>query len=431
MATGPLDALCALPGSKSETNRALVLAALAEGPSRLTGLLHARDAELMRDALAALGVGFTTLPDDPDGSPVELVQPPAAFRPAAQGIDCGLAGTVMRFVPPIAALTPGTTDFFGDERAAERPMAPMLDGLRQLGVLVDSDQLPLSLTSPPQLGGPAVAINSSASSQFISALLLIGARLPHGLDLQHRGGMVPSLPHIQMTVQMLRDRGVAVTDDQPARWLVAPGPIAACDQRIEPDLTNAAVFLAAGVLSGGQVTVPGWPALTNQPGAQIRDVLAAMGAETELAGDRLTARAPQGLTGARLDLGQASELTPVVAALAVFADGTTTIGGVAHIRGHETDRLAAIRAELASIGVRVQETADGLEIHGVGASGQGLRPTRVLRAYADHRLAHLAALIGLVVPGIELDDIASVTKTMPDFTGRWAAMLTQPAGVDR
>lgn len=431
MADGPLDARCPLPGSKSETNRALVLAALADAPSRLTGLLDARDATLMRDALTALGVDLLTLPNDPDGSSVVEVHPPSQFVSAPQGIDCGLAGTVMRFVPPIAALAPGVTRFRGDERAGDRPMLPVLSGLRQLGATIDSDRLPFTLTAPRHLGGPQVGIDSSQSSQFISALLLIGARLPNGLELRHHGGPVPSLPHIQMTLQMLRDRGVPAGEDEPGHWVIAPAPIAARDQRIEPDLTNAAVFLAAGVLSGGRVSVPGWPQRTNQPGALIRDVLAVMGAHTELVGDLLSASAPAGLRGAAIDLSQASELTPVVAALAAFAEGTSTIGGVAHIRGHETDRLAAIRDELSSIGVGVNETADGLVIPGVGADGSGLRPTRTLRAYADHRMAHLAALAGLVVPGIELDDIAAVSKTMPDFTDRWAAMLAQTGQVAR
>ena len=247
-------------------------------------------------------------------------------------------------------------------------------------------------------------------SEGTVALLLIAARLPAGIDLVHRGATVPSLPHIEMTVAMLRSRGVQVDDSEQGRWRVAPGPIAARDQRIEPDLTNAAVFLAAGVLSGGQVTVPAWPARTTQPGALIADILRRMGATAELTDDGLTAHAPGELHGAEIDLHEASELTPVVAGLAAFASGPTTISGVAHIRGHETDRLAAIEAELSSVGIEVHQTADGLVIHG---------------AYADHRLAHLAALIGLIVPGVQLDDIGSVSKTMPDFVSRWQRMLDE------
>lgn len=425
MAHRPLDAVCALPGSKSESNRALLLAALADAPSELTGLLAARDTGLMMTALRRLGATIEDLPALADGSPVARVLPPAQFLAVPEGIDCGLAGTVMRFVPPLAALAPGRTSFFGDPRAGQRPMAPLLDGLTQLGVHIDATALPFTMDAPARLSGPEVAIDSSASSQFISALLLPAARFPEGIDLRHTGATVPSLPHIQMTVAMLRDRGVQLDDHKPGRWVVQPGPIAARDQRIEPDLTNAAVFLTAGVLTGGSVAVPGWPTLTTQPGDLIRDLLARMGATTERDGDRLSARPDGELCGAELDLHAASELTPVVAALATFATGTTTISGVAHIRGHETDRLAAISAELSSIGVKVRQTADGLVIVGAGPAGEGLRPTRALRSYDDHRLAHLAALVGLVVPGVLVDDIGAVAKTMPDFADRWHAMLTQ------
>ena len=400
-----------------------MLAALADAPSTLIGLLAARDTELMIAALRALGVRIDIPLDATEH--IVRVAPPAHFTPCPEGIDCGLAGTVMRFVPPIAALAGGRSYFFGDPHATQRPMSPLLDGLAQLGVQLDNDALPFTMDSPAQLGGPRVQIDSSTSSQFISALLLTAARLPAGIDLVHRGATVPSLPHIEMTVAMLRSRGVQVDDSEQGRWRVAPGPITARDQRIEPDLTNAAVFLAAGVLSGGQVTVPAWPARTTQPGALIADILRRMGATAELTDDGLTAYAPGELHGAEIDLHEASELTPVVAGLAAFASGPTTISGVAHIRGHETDRLAAIEAELSSVGIEVHQTADGLVIHGAGPRGAGLAPTRVLRAYADHRLAHLAALIGLIVPGVQLDDIGSVSKTMPDFVSRWQRMLDE------
>lgn len=389
----------------------------------LTGLLKARDTELMVGALSQLGVGFDELAPAADGSPRLRVRPPAVFTPAPAGIDCGLAGTVMRFVPPLAALAVGRTSFYGDEHASQRPMGPVLDGLSQLGVQVDARQLPFTMTAPTRLGGPVVQIDASASSQFISALLLVAARYPHGIELRHVGASVPSLPHIEMTIEMLGCRGVQVDQPDATSWRIQPGLVAGRDHRIEPDLTNAAVFLAAGVLSGGQVTVPGWPRRTTQPGALFTKVLTAMGAEVELNAGQLVARAPSGLHGAKIDLHQASELTPVVAALAVFAAGTTSIGGVAHIRGHETDRLAAIEAELTSLGVRVQQSADGLLIAGV-ADGN-LRPSRVLKSYADHRMAHLAALIGLRTAAVQLDDIGAVAKTMPDFEARWQAMLAQ------
>lgn len=413
MVRTPLDAVCAIPGSKSLSNRALVLAALSSAPSRLGGVLRARDTELMAGALRALGVHIGVHGDD------MVVTPPDHFT-AGGVIDCGLAGTVMRFVPPIAALASGTTRFVGDPHASVRPMAPILSGLRQLGVECSADALPFDLRSGA-LTGRRVEIDASGSSQFISALLLSAPRFPHGLELVHTGGSVPSRPHIDMTVAMLRDRGVQITQPTPTSWQVSPGPITAVDHRIEPDLTNAAGFLVAGVLTGGRVSVPGWPSVTTQPGAMIRQVLEAMGARTCLVDGVLTAKANGRLHGVDLDLHEASELTPVVAAAAALATGVTTIRGVAHIRGHETDRLAAIRQELTAVGVPVTETDDGLVITGQDPSV--LHPVRVLHSYADHRMAHLAALLGLLVDGVALDDISCVSKTMPDFTDRWSAMI--------
>lgn len=381
----------------------------------------------MIGALRQLGVLIDQRPAGVAGAPVTVrVRPPERFTAAPEGIDCGLAGTVMRFVPPVAALAPGQTRFFGDPRASERPLAALLHGLRQLGVASDASRLPFDIYAPKLLGGPVVAIDATASSQFITAFLLPAARYPDGIDLRHTGAtVVPSLPHVQMTIAMLADRGVKVAVHDDRRWVVQPGRIEARNQRIEPDLTNAAVFLAAGVLTGGSVAVPGWPESTSQPGDLIRRVLTEMGAVVEWDADRLVARSTGGLSSTTLDLHPASELTPVVAALAAFAEGTTSITGVAHIRGHETDRLAAISAELASVGVDAQQTDDGLVITGAGAAGRGLQPTRPLRSYADHRLAHLGALVGLVVPGVLVDDIEAVDKTLPDFTSRWQAMLSQ------
>ncbi len=422
----PLHAVAPVPGSKSETNRALVLAALSTGPSHLRGALFARDTELMMTALRRLGVGV----DDSDRDDV-LVTPPPNFTPCPEGIDCGLAGNVMRFVPAVAAVAPGTTAFFGDPAASARPIGPLLDGLRQLGVQIspESNQLPFQLTAPTTLTGRQVSIDASDSSQFISALLLSGARYPQGLDLRHHGGgAVPSGPHITMTVQMLRQRGVRVDVADSNRWLVAPGPIQARDVHAEPDLTNAAAFLAAGLLSRGEVSVPGWPTTTTQPGAQFLAVAARFGAAVATTPGRATVAWQGPLHGVQVDLHEASELTPVVAALALFASGPTVISGVAHIRGHETDRLAAIAAELGALGAQVNERPDGLIIHGVGESARGLAPTRVFRCHADHRLAHLGALVGLRVPNIALDDVGCTAKTMPDFPQRWARLMEQVVG---
>ena len=399
-----------VPGSKSETNRALVLAALADGPSVLEGTLESRDTTLMMDALHALGVSI-----ERNGASVR-VNPPVRYT-GAHSIDCGLAGTVMRFVPPIAMLADGATGFVGDPHASERPMGPLLDGLRQLGAVVTGDRLPFRI-SPPADYRASVSIDASGSSQFISGLLLIGARLPEGLTLRHTGKRLPSRPHIEMTTFMLRERGVQVAEPDDRTWRVSHGPIRAADTRIEPDLTNASVFLAAAAITGGSVTVPGWPARSLQPGAMFLDVVERMGATVTHGRGSVNVSGDGSLRGVDVDLTTASELTPVVAALGALAEGTTTISGVAHIRGHETDRLAALRTELHRVGCAAEETDDGLRITG----SADLRPA-ILHAYADHRMAHFAALLALRVRGVVIDDIACTSKTMPRFPQDWAGLI--------
>lgn len=404
-----------VPGSKSETNRALVLAALADGTSRVRGALTSRDSTLMIDALRGLGVRIET------GGTGELaLTPPRRFTAPADGIDCGLAGTVMRFVPPLAYLADGPTHFYGDPHASQRPMTGIIEGLRQLGAQIDADQLPFTLV-PGTTGTATVVIDASASSQFISGLLLVGARLPHGLHLAHEGPSVPSLPHIDMTVAMLRARGIEVERGAGTSWRVEPGRVAALDSRIEPDLTNAAVFLAAAMVAGGAVTVPGWPESSLQPGGVFLDVAGEMGAEIQRDEAAVTLSSSGTLRPLDVDLHAASELTPVVAALAALAEGTSVIRGVGHIRGHETDRLHALATELVKLGIPVQETSDGLRISG----RPELRPaSEPFETYADHRMVHAAALLALRCPGLRVTDLECVSKTMPDFPSRWNSVVS-------
>jgi 3-phosphoshikimate 1-carboxyvinyltransferase len=407
----PLHAVVSVPGSKSVTNRALLLAALADAPSIVRGLLVARDTTLMIDALRALGCGITA-----DGQAATVT--PAQLRGPAD-VDCGLAGTVMRFVPPAAALADGPVSFDGDERARQRPMGEVLGALRTLGVDIErgADGLPFTLGGVGRVPGGVVTLEASASSQFVSALLLAGARYDAGVDVRHVGKPLPSLPHVAMTVAMLRERGVTVDDSEPDRWRVHPGSVTAVPVEVEPDLSSAAPFLAAAVVCGGQVTVRGWPRETRQPGDQLRWILALFGAEVELVRDGLVVTGSGQPDGIDVDLHEVGELTPVLAAVAAVASGPSYLRGVAHLRGHETDRLAALATELRSLGGDVRETADGLHI----------RPGRlhggVFRTYDDHRLAQAAAVVGLVVPGVEVDDIATTAKTFPGFPDAWAAML--------
>lgn len=401
-----------LPGSKSLTNRALVLAALADGESRIERPLRARDTLLMADALRELGI---TVGDEGDAWRVV----PGPMNGGV--VDTGLAGTVMRFVPPIAALAHGAVTFDGDERARERPMWTLIEALRQAGVVIDDagrGRMPFTVRGTGAVPGGRVDIDASLSSQFVSALLLAGARYDKGIEVVHSGeGGVVSVPHIEMTVGMLRRAGVEVTQPSATSWRVAPGHIRAHDTVIEPDLSNAAPFLAAALVTGGEVTVPGWPASTTQAGDAIRDLLRRMGGEVALDEDGLTVRGTGTIAALEADLRHVSELVTVIAALAALADGPSRLSGLAHTRGHETDRISALRTDLNDLGGDVTQTADELHITPRPLHGG------VWNSYGDHRMATAGAVVGLAVEGVEIDDIDTTSKTVPDFSGMWCRML--------
>ena len=414
-ATGPVDARVVLPGSKSLTNRYLVLAALANDVSRLRSPLRSRDTALMAAALGTLG----TVIEDVEGG--DWVVTPGPVTGGGE-VDCGLAGNVMRFVPPVAALATGPVRFDGDPHARQRPMAPVIGALRTLGVDLDdagTGSLPFTVRGRGRVRGGSVTLDASASSQFVSGLLLSGARFDDGVTVHHDGSSVPSLPHIEMTLETLRDAGVVVDDAEVHTWRVEPSEVNALDVQVEPDLSNAAQFLAAALVTGGRVHVPGWPQYTTQGGDFIRGVLDMMGAEVVLDRGGLTVTAGEGIGGIDVDLHDSSELTPVVAALCALARAPSVIRGVAHIRGHETDRLAALRTELSAMGAHVVETEDGLSI----TPGR-LRASR-FHTYADHRMVMAAAVPGLAVPGVVVEDVGTVAKTMPEFTTLWSRMLTE------
>lgn len=419
-AEGGLDAVVRVPGSKSASNRALVLAALADGPSTIHGLLDARDTRLMLAGLRHLGVELT-IGDPDDIGNVDVVVRPHFLRGPAH-VDCGLAGTVMRFLPPVAALAHGEITFDGDAQARRRPMATTIESLRDLGVTVDDGRrgtLPFTVTGVGEVAGGEVWVDASKSSQFVSGLLLSAARFNSGVTVHHVGRPIPSMPHIDLTIAMLADHGIVVRREGET-WHVDPHDIAAVDRVIEPDLSNAAPFLAAALVAGGSVTVAGWPDATAQPGDAVRDLLAAMGADVTLTDTGLQVSGDGTIGGIDVDLSEVGELAPTVAALAALADGPSRLRGIAHLRGHETDRLAALATELNALGGDVVETDDGLAITP--------RPLRggLVHTYADHRMATAAAIIGLRVPGIELDDVTATDKTLPGFAGQWRAMLGLP-----
>lgn len=418
LAGGPLDATVDVPGSKSLTNRLLVLAALADGPGTLHGALRSRDTDLMIGALRALGIQVAE-----GDAPSTLHITPGPLR-GGTAVDTGLAGTVMRFLPAVAALADGPVRFDGDAAARVRPMRPVLSALAGLDVPVTDDSgsevpshLPFTVHGRGHVRGGSVDVDASASSQFVSGLLLAAARFDQGLALRHVGPTLPSLPHIEMTVTTLREVGVTVDDSRPGIWQVAPGPIRPGTFRVEPDLSNAAPFLAAALVAGGTVRVAGWPSRTTQPGDMVPDLLTRMGGSASLDGDVLSVTGTGEIHGLDVDLHAAGELAPTFAALAALADSPTRLRGIAHLRGHETDRLAALAREITRLGGQCEETRDGLVI-----TPRPLRGATV-RTYADHRMATSAALLGLRVPGLLVEDVETTAKTLPGFTRMWQGML--------
>ncbi len=433
-AAHPINATVQVPGSKSLTNRFLVLAALADGPSRLRAPLHSRDSALMVRALRNVGARVTEVAGDGAFGPDLLIEPMAAADDGGQraSVDCGLAGTVMRFVPALAALRHGATEFDGDPHARLRPMGTIIEALTGLGITVTSPtggtaaSLPFTVQGTGAVPGGHLVVDASASSQFVSALLLVGAKFSNGLHLEHVGAPVPSLDHIAMTVSVLRGVGVIVDDSVPNHWIVSPGPIAAFDIAIEQDLSNAGPFLAAALAARGTVRVPHWPEHTTQVGDKWRTILCAMGAEVQLQDGTLSVTGGPSIKGGHF--ADTSELAPTIAALCVLAESPSTLSGIAHLRGHETDRLAALVTEINRLGGHAEETPDGLTIHP--------RPLHagVVRSYADHRMATAGAILGLAVHGVEVEDIATTAKTMPDFPHLWHDMLDQsqePASTER
>lgn len=427
VADAPLAAHVTLPGSKSLTNRELVLAALADGPSVIHRPLHSRDTELMVQALRNLGVEIVEVPGDGEFGPDLRVTPGELLGGT---IDAGLAGTVMRFAPIVAALALGPTNVDGDPYARKRPMKTTIDALRGLGVEVNDDgrgTMPFTVHGTGEVRGGELAIDASASSQFVTSLLLAAPRFTEGLTLRHTGERLPSMPHIHMTIACLAARGVTVEEPEPGVWVVAPQPIRALDLTIEPDLSNAAPFLSAALMAGGTVTIDGWPSSTTQVGDELLRILPKLGATVTREGAAVTIDGGDGVRGGKriravdLDLTIGGELAPTIATLLAFADGPSILSGIGHLRGHETDRLAALAAEIGRLGGEVIELDEGLEIHPQPMHGGAWQ------AYADHRMATSGALAGLAVPEVTVDDISTTAKTLPEFPELWNRMLAGQA----
>ena len=417
----PVDVSVVIPGSKSVTNRALILASQADSPSILRRPLISRDSELMVAGLRALGIGIVEKSELVNGQEeIQWIITPTKMHGGVK-VDVGNAGTVMRFLPPLAALANGEVAFDGDPRSYERPLGPVIKALEELGISINHDgrySLPMKLHGTGNIPGGALTIDASASSQFLSALLLVAPSFDKGLVATHKGGALPSMPHIEMTVEMLRDFGAQINVDSAQQsWSVKPGALHGKDFVIEPDLSNAAPFLSLAMVCGGSVTVADWPIKTTQPGDQLRTILTQMGAKISMSQAGLTLTGTGTIHGIDIDLHDVGELTPSIAALAALADSPSHLRGIAHLRLHETDRLAALTREINALGGNVVEEESALHITPAPLHGG------VFHTYEDHRLATAGAVIGLVVPDIEVENIATTRKTLPDFPGLWSSLL--------
>ena len=421
-----IDATITIPGSKSVTNRALILAAISQTPSRLRKPLSSRDTDLMVKGLQSLGCKIEEIKTD-EG--FDYVITPAKLLGPTQ-IDVGNAGTVMRFLPPIAALANGLIHFDGDARSHERPLAPVITALEQLGISIEHGnryRLPLTINGSGKIAGGVIEIDASASSQFVSALLLLGPATENGITVKHVGNSLPSQPHIDMTIQMLRQFGGEVEVVGNSTWIVKPAKLTGQDLVIEPDLSNAAPFMAAAMICGGSVTIMDWPKKTTQPGDQLREIFSKMGAQVTFTDQGLQIKGTGEITGIDIDLHDVGELTPSIAAVAALASSASTLRNIGHLRLHETDRLTALATEINKLGGDVTETATDLIIKPKPMSTEvaGGNKPYLFNSYEDHRMATAGAIIGLAVEGVIVENIETTKKTLPDFPGLWQQMLGQ------
>ena len=411
----PISSQVTIPGSKSVTNRALILAAQATSPSIIRRPLISRDSELMSAGLVALGIGIHIEGDNQSWR----ITPAPLTGPAL--IDVGNAGTVMRFLPPLAALAQGEIAFDGDSRSYERPIGPVIKALEELGIEIDHQgrySLPLVIKGSGVILGGKLTIDASKSSQFLSALLLVGPSMTSGITVTHDGSSLPSMPHIDMTVQMLRDFGAEVEVDKAGQsWSVKAGSLQGQDLAIEPDLSNAAPFLSIAMVCGGSITITDWPQKTTQPGDYLREIFTKMGARVELNASGLTLTGGGSIHGIDINLHDVGELTPSIAALAALADSPSHLRGIGHLRLHETDRLAALTREINALGGNVVEEETALHITPAPLHGG------TFHTYEDHRLATAGAVIGLVTPDVLIENVATTRKTLPDFPGLWKSLV--------
>ncbi len=442
IAAGPIQAAVSLPGSKSLTNRALVIAALADGPSLLSDVLLAEDTRLMIEALRALGVRITV---DENDCVAEITGCGGQLPVSEVALACGNSGTTMRFCAALTALANGEYTLDGVARMRERPIGGLVETLQALGANIEylgQAGFPPIRVSAGGLNGGHVSFHSPESSQLVSALLLVSpyARRDVYIDVM---GDVPSVPYLVMTTKLMDLFGVVVVEQfayqaldsdpqalaaQPSRRVRACKFIVESSQRyrglswtVEPDASNATYFLSIPAIVGGRLSVDGLGTESIQGDAKFVDVLEKMGCSITREAHCLTVEGPndgQRLRGIDVDLNEMPDTAQTLAVLSLFADGPTTIRNVSNLRVKETDRLSAMSTELTKLGAVVDEKADGLTIH----PPQVLQPARI-ETYNDHRMAMSFALAGLIHQGVSIADPHCCSKTFPDFFDRWTSLI--------
>lgn len=415
----PPDAWVSVPGSKSLTNRALLVGALADGRSRLTGALFSDDTRAMAECLRRLGFGVHEYPQELQ----MLVEGRGGEIPSKQAtLFVGGAGTAARFLTAMVGLGSGRYTIDGTARMRERPIQDLLDALGMLGVDAAAERgtPPVVVNAKGMRGGCAV-VRGKTSSQFLSALLMAAPYAQQDVEVALEGSLVEA-PYVEMTLAVMEAFGVRVEREGLSRFFIRSGQrYRARDYAIEPDASAAGYFFAAAAVTGGRVRVKGLGASALQGDARFVDVLEEMGCQVVRGEDFLEVSGSGKLRGIEADLTNMSDQTMTLAAIAPFADGPTCIRGVAHIRHHESDRIAATATELRRVGQEVEERDDGLVIMP--------RPVRqaLVQAHDDHRIAMAFAVIGLRAPGITIADPGCVAKTFPDFFERLEGLRSGPA----
>lgn len=405
---GPVLGSIRPPGSKSLTNRALIIAALAEGPSILTGALESEDTEVMIDSLRRIGVAI----DHDQASHTLKVQGNGGkFQGDNTEMFIANSGTSMRFLTALATLGTGTFRLDGIARMRERPIGDLIEALKQLGANIRTEQgnaCPPVLVDAHGLPGGQATIAGNISSQYLSGLLMAAPYASSEVQLQVDGELV-SQPYVRMTTQIMRDFGVTLEENDCRRFVIPGGQTyRGCQYAIEPDASAASYFWGAAAVSGGKVTVEGLSRDALQGDVGFCEALAQMGCQVDYQADSVTVTGGK-LHGITIDMGEISDTVQTLAAVALFADGPTTITGVAHNRHKETDRIGDLACELRKLGATVDELADGMTI-----TPGTLQPARI-ETYNDHRMAMSLSLVGLRQPGVVILNPGCTSKTYPHY----------------